>query len=48
MDLTAFPFGTTDWSTIEPVAHAGQAGSLLQTVLCFWKNKSVAVTKPIG
>jgi len=27
MDLTAIPFGTTDWSTIEPVAHAGQTGT---------------------
>jgi hypothetical protein len=24
--LTDIPFGTTDWSTIEPVAHPGEAG----------------------
>ena len=27
MLLTDIPFGTTDWSTIEPVAHPGATGS---------------------
>lgn len=27
MELTAIPFGTTDWSTVEPVAHPGDAGT---------------------
>nr|WP_214658144.1 DHCW motif cupin fold protein [Pseudomonas folii] len=27
IELTAFPFGTTDWSTIEPVEHAGETGT---------------------
>lgn len=27
MDFTAIPFGTTDWSTMEPIAHAGQTGT---------------------
>jgi hypothetical protein len=26
MELTAIPFGTTDWSTIEPTQHAGESG----------------------
>ena len=29
MNLTAFAFGTTDWSTIEPTTHPGQTGSAL-------------------
>jgi hypothetical protein len=27
MQLTAIPFGTTDWSQIEPVAHPGEVGT---------------------
>lgn len=27
MELAAIPFGTTDWSAIEPVAHAGESGT---------------------
>lgn len=27
MQLTAIPFGTTDWSQIEPVAHPGDEGT---------------------
>ena len=27
MDLTAIPFVTTDWSTIEPVQYAGETGT---------------------
>jgi quercetin dioxygenase-like cupin family protein len=27
MKLTSIPFGTTDWSTIEPVAHSGETGT---------------------
>src|SRR5436853_4377114 len=26
MQITQLPFGTTDWSAIEPTAHAGEAG----------------------
>ena len=27
MDLTAVPFCTTDWSTVEPVIYSGETGS---------------------
>ena len=27
MELTGIPFGTTDWSTIEPTHHAGETGT---------------------
>lgn len=27
MRLTDIPFGTTDWSTIEPTTHAGEVGT---------------------
>ncbi|QXI29972.1 DHCW motif cupin fold protein [Pseudomonas vanderleydeniana] len=27
MELTGIPFGTTDWSTIEPVPHPGETGT---------------------
>jgi len=27
MDITDVPFGTTDWSTIEPTAHQGETGA---------------------
>lgn len=27
MELTAIPFGTTDWSTVETIAHPGEAGT---------------------
>jgi hypothetical protein len=26
MDMTDIPFGTTDWSSIEPTVHAGEHG----------------------
>jgi len=29
MDLTAVPFGTTDWSTVESVIHPGITGNAL-------------------
>ncbi|MBA1280114.1 MULTISPECIES: DHCW motif cupin fold protein [Pseudomonadaceae] len=29
MELTDIPFGTTDWSTIEPIAHPGETGTAL-------------------
>jgi quercetin dioxygenase-like cupin family protein len=29
MKLTAIPFGTTDWSTVEPTAHPGETGTAL-------------------
>jgi quercetin dioxygenase-like cupin family protein len=32
MKLTAFPFTTTDWSTIEPTEHAGETGK------AFWRT----------
>ena len=35
MELTAIPFGITDWSTIEPVAHAGQTGT------AYWRTLQV-------
>ena len=27
MDINDLPFGTTDWSTIEPTLHAGETGT---------------------
>ncbi|MEZ1318006.1 DHCW motif cupin fold protein [Pseudomonas fluorescens] len=27
MELTAIPFGTTDWSKIDPIAHPGETGT---------------------
>ncbi len=27
MELTHIPFGTTDWSTIDPTQHPGEAGT---------------------
>lgn len=27
MQVTDFPFSTTDWNTVEPTHHAGEAGS---------------------
>jgi hypothetical protein len=27
MHLTDIPFGTTDWSTVEPTDHAGESGT---------------------
>ncbi|MFV3406283.1 MULTISPECIES: DHCW motif cupin fold protein [Pseudomonas] len=27
MELTAIPFGITDWSTIEPTVHPGEVGT---------------------
>jgi hypothetical protein len=29
MDLTAVPFGTTDWASLEPVVHPGITGNAL-------------------
>ena len=29
MHLTAIPFNTTDWSTVEPTVHRGEAGQAL-------------------
>ena len=26
MDMTGIPFGTTDWSSVEPTRHSGEAG----------------------
>ena len=33
MKLTAIPFGTTDWSTIESVAHPGETGT------AYWRTR---------
>jgi hypothetical protein len=27
MDMAAIPFGTTDWSTVEPTEHPGETGT---------------------
>ncbi|QBF28491.1 hypothetical protein EXN22_23385 [Pseudomonas tructae] len=32
MELTAIPFGTTDWSKIEPTVHPGETGT------AFWRT----------
>jgi quercetin dioxygenase-like cupin family protein len=34
MQLNDIPFGTTDWSTIEPTAHAGDAGT------AYWRTRN--------
>ncbi|POA35619.1 MULTISPECIES: DHCW motif cupin fold protein [Pseudomonas] len=33
MDIAAIPFGTTDWSTVEPTVHAGERGS------AYWRTQ---------
>lgn len=39
MDLTAIPFGTTDWSTLEPVMHPGETGS------AYWRTCQFGSTR---
>jgi len=39
MDLTAIPFGTTDWTMIEPVAHPGQIGT------AYWRTCQFGATR---
>ncbi|MDY7532881.1 DHCW motif cupin fold protein [Pseudomonas sp. Bout1] len=39
MDLTAIPFGTTDWSKIEPVLHPGETGS------AYWRTCQFGSTR---
>lgn len=34
MKMSGIPFGTTDWSTIEPTQHAGERG------LAYWRTQS--------
>jgi hypothetical protein len=33
MQMSDIPFGTTDWSTIEPTTHPGQAGT------AYWRTR---------
>jgi quercetin dioxygenase-like cupin family protein len=33
MKMSDIPFGTTDWSTIEPTTHAGQSGT------AYWRTR---------
>ncbi len=33
MDIRDIPFGTTDWSTIEPSEHAGETGT------AYWRTR---------
>ena len=33
MDITDIPFGTTDWSTIEPTEHKGVTGT------AYWRTR---------
>ncbi len=33
MELTAIPFATTDWSTLEPTVHPGQTGT------AYWRTR---------
>lgn len=33
MDMTAIPFGTTDWSLVEPTEHAGACGR------AYWRSR---------
>ena len=39
MDLTGVAFGTTDWSTIEPVTYAGETGT------ASWRTCSFGTTR---
>jgi quercetin dioxygenase-like cupin family protein len=39
MDLTAIPFGTTDWSTVEPVTHPGETGT------AYWRTCQFGSTR---
>ncbi len=39
MSPVALPFGTTDWSTIEPVAHADETGT------AWWRTCQFGVTR---
>ncbi|MBU2533772.1 MAG: DHCW motif cupin fold protein [Alphaproteobacteria bacterium] len=34
MHMTAIPFGTTDWSTVEPTEHPGESGR------AFWRTRN--------
>ncbi|MBA1275746.1 DHCW motif cupin fold protein [Stutzerimonas azotifigens] len=33
MDIKDIPFGTTDWSTLEPTEHAGETGT------AYWRTR---------
>lgn len=33
MDIKNIPFGTTDWSTVEPTEHAGETGT------AYWRTR---------
>lgn len=33
MQMSGIPFGTTDWSTIEPIAHQGERG------VAYWRTQ---------
>ena len=33
MEMSAIPFGTTDWSQVEPVEHKGERG------LAYWRTR---------
>ena len=33
MEMTGIPFGTTDWSEIEPTKHAGESG------VAYWRTR---------
>ncbi|MGE0884317.1 MAG: DHCW motif cupin fold protein [Blastocatellales bacterium] len=33
MQMTGIPFGTTDWSTIEPIEHKGERG------VAYWRTQ---------
>ncbi len=33
MEMSAIPFGTTDWSTIEPTTHQGERG------IAYWRTR---------
>jgi quercetin dioxygenase-like cupin family protein len=39
MKMTDIPFGTTDWSTLERVAHAGQSGT------AYWRTRQFGAVR---
>lgn len=39
MQLSDIPFGTTDWSTVEPTTHKGESG------LAYWRTHTLGNTR---
>ena len=48
MDLLATPFGTTDWSSVEPELHPGETGSALWRTCHFGTTRVRMVEYSMG